>query len=220
MGIISDWNVTEIEDEGGNQYLVFARDAATIPQGKSTLGGYMEGSKVREDDGLGNTETDPIEHFSEVLHPQNPEGDEDIVIVQDTLGPNNSVTQESERQENYDQNSTASNQNPQTNTQGGENTMGRVDDVQQTYEDALDAGKTELEAQSDALEYANQKYNEAEEALSAVQTAVTDLQIDVAQESAGFYRAVGRAEGVRDTVEDNLSDTEDSIEDMRDDLLG
>lgn len=110
-------------------------------------------------------------------------------------------------------------ENPESNNKGGENDMGRIDDVRQTYEDALDEGKSELEAQSDALEYANEKYNEAEEAISAVQTAVKDLQIDVAQEAGELYRETGRAEGVRSTVEDNLSDTEDSIEDMKDDLL-
>ena len=110
------------------------------------------------------------------------------------------------------------NQNPESD-QGGDNFMGRIDDVRQTYEDAIDEGKSEVEALSDALEYANEKYNEAEEAFSAVQTAVTDLQIDVAQEAGELYRETGRAQGVRSTVESNLSDTEDSIEDMRDDLL-
>ena len=102
---------------------------------------------------------------------------------------------------------------------GGDNEMGRIDDVQDTYEDALDAGKSELEAQADALEYANEKYNEAEEALSAVQTAVTDLQIDAAHESGELYRQIGQSEGLRDAVEQNLSDTEDSIEHMKNDLL-
>lgn len=114
-----------------------------------------------------------------------------------------------------------SDEKPEDSDFGGENRMGRINDnLADAYDEAVENGVDASSAMYQAASQALEQTRDAEAKMSAIQTAVYELETYAQGKIGDAQAAKAVAEAQRDLMQDELSDRQDSLDHMTDDLIG